>query len=294
MFRVGSALSRRLGVVAHPFAGGTTFSAMNTRRSLRIVAAAAATIVVLAPNVTARADAAAAGRPDRRAVPILMYHVVEKPPASAPYPDLYVPRDELEAQVRWLAEAGYTAVTLGQVVDAWNGVGSLPPRPVVLSFDDGYRSHARAARAVLRRHRWPGVLNLDLSNLAPSWGIAPAGVRRLVAEGWEIDAHSMSHADLTHLGGAALAREVAGSRREIRRLFGITPRFFCYPAGRYDADVIAAVEAAGYEAATTTEFGLASRAGSRFRLARVRVSRGDGARGLARKLASLGLPGSRG
>lgn len=266
---------------------------MDTRRSLRIVAAAAATLVVLAPNVTARADAAAAGRADRRAVPVLMYHVVEKAPASAPYPDLYVPRAEFEAQVRWLVEAGYVAVTLGQVVDAWNGVGSLPSRPIVLSFDDGYRSHARTVRAVLRRHRWPGVLNLDVSNLAPSWGIAPAGVRRLVADGWEIDAHSMSHADLTYLSGAALAREVAGSRREIRRRFGITPRFFCYPAGRYDADVIAAVKAAGYEAATTTEFGLASPAGSRFTLARVRVSRGDGARGLAGKLASLGLPGAR-
>ena len=93
-------------------------------------------------------------------------------------------------------------------------------------------------------------------------------------------------------GGGALRHEVAGSRRAIRRLFGVTPRFFCYPAGRYDAETIAAVEAAGFEGATTTAFGLASPTAARFTLARVRVDRGDGAAGLMRKLATLGLPTS--
>lgn len=231
-------------------------------------------------------------KPDRRAVPVLMYHVIGEPPRSAPFPDLYVSGSELQAQVRRLARAGYEAVTLGRVVDAWEGRATLPARPIVLSFDDGYRSHVSAALPILAARNWPGVLNLDLSNLAPSWGIPRAGVRRLIAAGWEIDAHSMTHADLAATGGAALRHEVAGSRQAIRRLFGVTPRFFCYPAGRYDAETIAAVEAAGYEGATTTRFGLASPTAGRFTLARVRIDRGDGARGLMRKLATLGLPTS--
>ena len=112
-------------------------------------------------------------------------------------------------------------------------------------------------------------------------GDPAAGVRRLIAAGWEIDAHSLTHADLAVTERCRAAREVAGSRRAIRRLFGVTPRFFCYPAGRYDAETIAAVEAAGFEGATTTEFGLASPTGGRFTLARVRVDRGDGADGCA-------------
>lgn len=219
-----------------------------------------------------------------------MYHVIDEPPRSAPYPGLYVSRRELREQVRRLARAGYEAVTLGRVVDAWRGKATLPRRPVVLSFDDGYASHVTAALPILRAQGWPGVLNLDVSNLEPSWGIRPAGVRRLIAAGWEIGAHSMTHADLALSTGTALRREVAGSRRAIRRLFGITPRFFCYPAGRYDAEAIAAVQAAGFEGATTTEFGLASPTADRFVLARVRVDRGDGADGLLRKLAALGLP----
>jgi peptidoglycan/xylan/chitin deacetylase (PgdA/CDA1 family) len=133
------------------------------------------------------------------------------------------------------------------------------------------------------------VRNLDLWHGAPSWGIRPAGVRRLLAAGWEIGAHSLTHADLTSLGAAALDREVRGSRRAIHRRFGVLPRFFCYPAGRYAAEAVGAVRAAGFDGATTTEFGLAAPSAGRFTLARVRIDRGDGVDGLARKLASLGL-----
>lgn len=266
---------------------------MEARRGFELAAliAAGGASIVLAAQEPADADAATAG-PAGRPVPILMYHVIGEPPRSAPFPALYIAPDELRAQVRWLARAGYEAVTLGRVVDAWNGRAALPARPIVLSFDDGYRSHVTAALPILAAQGWPGVLNLDLSNLAPAWGVGVAGVRRLMAAGWEIDAHSLTHADVSTLSGAALAREVAGSRRAIRRLFGVVPRFFCYPAGRYDGEAIAAVKAAGYEGATTTELGLASPAADRFTLARVRIDRGDGAVGLARKLAALGLPTS--
>jgi peptidoglycan/xylan/chitin deacetylase (PgdA/CDA1 family) len=106
--------------------------------------------------------------------------------------------------------------------------------------------------------------------------------------GWEIDAHSLTHADLRTLSGAALRREVAGSRAEIRRRFGQPADFFCYPAGLYDPHVIAAVRAAGYLGATTVRHGL-GRPADAYTLSRVRIDRGDGVAGLRRKLAALGV-----
>ena len=135
------------------------------------------------------------------------------------------------------------------------------------------------------RDGWPGVLNLDLSNIAPSWGVGVAGVRRLLAAGWSVDAHSLTHADLAALGASALAREVGGSRHEIEPLFGVRPRFFCYPAGRYDAEAVARGRGGGVRGCDDDEHGLAV-LGERYTLARIRVSRGDGAAGLARKLAA--------
>jgi peptidoglycan/xylan/chitin deacetylase (PgdA/CDA1 family) len=247
-------------------------------RTAALIAAAAAALAVPAGAATT----------SRQPVPILMYHVIAPPIANSPKPHLYVPRKEFAAEVRWLAAHGFEAVTLKRVYDAWHGRGTLPRHPVVLSFDDGYRSQYTNARPVLSARRWPAVLNLDLSNLHDTWSLSPRTVRGLIAAGWEIDAHSLTHADLRYLDAASLRREVAGSRVEIRRRFGRPADFFCYPAGLYTARVIASVRAAGFLGATTVEFGLA-RPSEPYTLDRVRIDGGDGVAGLRRKLASLGL-----
>jgi peptidoglycan/xylan/chitin deacetylase (PgdA/CDA1 family) len=221
--------------------------------------------------------------PHNAPVPILMYHVIAAPPPSAPYPDLYVRPADFAGQVRWLAAHGYHAVTLRRVYGFWRGERTLPRKPIVLSFDDGYHSQFSVARPVLRARRWAGVLNLEVRNLKPVWGTRPGMVRKLIAAGWEIDAHTLTHRDLTTLDAADLRTEVAGSRAAIRRLFRVPVQFFCYPSGRYDETVIAAVRAAGFLGATTTNEGLARR-DSLYTLSRVRVNGSDGVSGLASKL----------
>jgi peptidoglycan/xylan/chitin deacetylase (PgdA/CDA1 family) len=212
--------------------------------------------------------------PHNRPVPILMYHVLGTPPPSAAYPQLYVKRADLAGQLRWLARNGYHAVTLGRVFRYWREGVSLPPKPVVLSFDDGYLSDYTVAMPALRRYRWPGVLNLVVDNVAPGDLTGPQ-VRALIAAGWEIDAHTISHVDLTTLGAAQLRHEVAGSRRLLRHMFGQPVNFFCYPVGRYDARVVAAVRAAGYLGATTVNPGLGQRS-EPYTLNRIRVDLSDG------------------
>ena len=125
-----------------------------------------------------------------------------------------------------------------------------------------------------------------MNNEHHSWGLSLPRVRALVRAGWEIDAHTISHPDLTTLDIAALMREVAGSRRIIRRQLHVPVDFFCYPAGRYDAAVIAAVRRAGYLGATTTNYGLAQPS-DLFTLERVRVNGSDGVNGFAAKMRAL-------
>jgi peptidoglycan/xylan/chitin deacetylase (PgdA/CDA1 family) len=211
----------------------------------------------------------------RTPVPVLMYHVIGTPPASAPYPDLFVSRRLFAAQIAGLARAGYHAVTLDRVWAAWHGRAPLPPRPIVLTFDDGYRGDYGAAMPVLRRHRWPGVLNLLVANLhRRGWGLKAWMVRRLIRNGWEVDSHTLTHPDLATLSRGRLWHEVHRSRVVLRRLFHVPVRFFCYPSGAFDAAVIGAVRRAGYVGATTEIPGLARRSQA-YRLARVRVSRGE-------------------
>jgi peptidoglycan/xylan/chitin deacetylase (PgdA/CDA1 family) len=218
-------------------------------------------------------------------VPILMYHVIGYVKPSTPNQELWVSPSTFAAQVRGLARAGYHGVTLQRVYDAWHGNAQLPSKPVVISFDDGYYGQYRNARPTLLRHRWPGVLNLKLDNLADMGGVR--NIKRMVAEGWEIDDHTITHPDLTAISASQLRYEIGTSRKRFHKLFGVPANFFCYPAGRYDQAVIAEVRHDGFKAATTTLFGYA-RPGDTWTLARVRVNRSDGVDGVLRNLRTLG------
>ncbi len=216
-------------------------------------------------------------------VPILMYHAIAPAPAGEPYPALFVPQADFEEQMSWLASEGYNGVTLDQVFAAWEDGAPIVRNPVVISFDDGLRSQYVGATPMLEKLRWPAVLNLKLDTLEQG-ELTDEMVSELVDSGWEIDSHTFTHPDLTGLDGAALEREVADSRRELQRRFDEPVDFFCYPAGSYDDEVIAAVEEAGYLGATTTVPGLAT-PGEPYELRRIRVEPGDGPEELATKLS---------
>ena len=220
-------------------------------------------------------------RPHPGPVPILEYHVLGAAPAGAPYPELYVSRPDFRRQMDWLERHGYDAVTLDHVEEAWYRGGTLPPKPVVISFDDGYRPQFTYALPELRRHGWAGVLNLK----AQGSDLYPSNVEAMIAAGWELASHTISHPDLTTLDATALRREVAGSRGILRREYGVPVDNFCYPSGRYDAAVVAAVKAAGYVGATTEVPGFADREHP-FELKRLEVLGSDGVAGLAAALSA--------
>jgi peptidoglycan/xylan/chitin deacetylase (PgdA/CDA1 family) len=216
-----------------------------------------------------------------------MYHVIAPAFPTSPFPGLYVPPAEFAAQIRALAGAGYHAVTLDQVASAWRGTGSLPARPVVISFDNGYRSQYTRALPVLRRLHWVGDEDLQLSGLPPrQGGLSSAQVRSLIAAGWELDTQGWNHADLTRLDALQLRFQIADVRVILRRRYGVRADWFCYPSGRYDARVVAEVRAAGYVGATTVSPGWARRSDDPFRLPRLRVLAGTSPRGLLSLIAA--------
>lgn len=228
-------------------------------------------------NATAQPD----WRPHAGPVPILEYHVLGPAPADAPYPELYVTRPDFHREMDWLDRHGYQAVTLEMVEGAWYRGGTLPAKPVVISFDDGYRPQFTYALPELRRRGWPGVLNLK----AEGSDLYPSNVEAMIAAGWELASHTIDHHDLTTLDAAQLREELGGSRELLRREYGVPVRNFCYPAGRFDDTVIAAVEAAGYAGATTEIPGDATRERP-YELARFEILGSTGVAGLAADLAS--------
>ena len=102
-----------------------------------------------------------------------MYHVVADPPAGASYPELYVSPAAFAGQIGWLARHGFHGVTLHDVLLHWQRGTQLPAHPVVVSFDDGYRSQAVTAAPILSSHGWPGVIDLTVRNTTDFLGLRP-------------------------------------------------------------------------------------------------------------------------
>jgi peptidoglycan/xylan/chitin deacetylase (PgdA/CDA1 family) len=230
----------------------------------------------------------ATGTPGTVPVPILMYHVIAPPPPGAPFPGLYVPAGEFAAQMQALKDAGWHAVTLDQVEAFWKqGVPLGPGKPIVISFDNGYRSQYVTALPLLRRIRWVGDENVQLTGLPPSQGgLSDAQLRGLIAAGWELDTQGISHADLITLDSAQLGYQIATARRLLRRRYGVPVNWFCYPSGHYNAAVIAEVRAAGFVGSTTVIPGWAGPASDPYRLPRLRVLGGTSPQALLEQIAS--------
>ncbi|MHB1810436.1 MAG: polysaccharide deacetylase family protein [Solirubrobacteraceae bacterium] len=214
--------------------------------------------------------------------PILMYHVINPPPSGAPFPGLYVPKEELAEQMKALYEAGFYAVTLEELWRHWHDGLALPKgRPIVLSFDNGYQSQYSNALPILRRYGWEGVENVQLSGLPPSQGgLSQQQIHELVDAGWELDTQGYSHAELPALSAEELHFQVVVARKRVERRYHVAANWFCYPSGHYNATVIAAVREAGFRGSTTVIPGWASASENPYTLPRLRVLGGTSGQGL--------------
>jgi peptidoglycan/xylan/chitin deacetylase (PgdA/CDA1 family) len=241
----------------------------------------------LATEPSVPANAPGAHKAPDEAVPILAYEVVNQPRTDTADPSVWVPPDEFEAQMTYLADNGYHPVTVRQMWAAWKDGGVLPSKPIVISFDTGYHSVYASALPVMRERSFPGTLFLAPRQLEADF--PESEVTALIEAGWELDAQPAGDgSDLTSATDEQLDLAIVGARRELQRRFGRRVDFFSYPAGRFDERVAGAVEAAGFLGAVTLEEGPASPEDPPHELPRIPVRNGDGADGLARKLEAAG------
>jgi peptidoglycan/xylan/chitin deacetylase (PgdA/CDA1 family) len=217
-------------------------------------------------------------------VPILMYHGVAHAPASA-IRALSVSPEAFSDQMRLLDECGFTTLTTARLAAAWRGRVPLPPRPVLITFDDGYQGVHRYALPILREHGFRATVFVTTGWLRGPYEIGGAAldtmldwdeVRELAAEGAEIGGHSHSHPQLDQLPDGELRCEVERCREIVTEHVGAPPASFAYPYGYSDRRVWQTVRAAGFTQAVAVGNALATAHQSPFSLRRVTVRRSTG------------------
>jgi peptidoglycan/xylan/chitin deacetylase (PgdA/CDA1 family) len=209
-------------------------------------------------------------------VPILMYHYISDLPPEAERlrRELTVTPDVFESHLMYLRDNGYTAVTLDAVYDYLSGGAPLPPNPVVLTFDDGHLDAYTEAFPRLKKYGMTGTFFIvtDFINYKNPAHVTWDMVREMHAAGMRIESHGRTHIDLRNRSNAVLVWELLGPVEQIEAYVGRRPRFFCYPAGRYDARVISILTDLRMLAAVTTESGVEHRLSSAMTWRRVRVN----------------------
>jgi peptidoglycan/xylan/chitin deacetylase (PgdA/CDA1 family) len=223
-------------------------------------------------------------------VPILMYHRVHAyaTELTKSLPDLTVEPPAFAAELTALQRAGYRSITVAQLFGALFRGAPLPPKPVLISADDGYLDDLTQILPVLRAHRMTAVFFIITGRFHEPGFLTASQVRRLDQAGMDIGAHTRDHVDLPGIGAAQLANEVAGSRQDLQRLLGHPVAAFAYPAGRFDDASVAAVRQAGFALAVTTQPGEQESARQPLLMPRVRVGRSMTPQGLLSCLASGG------
>ncbi len=224
-------------------------------------------------------------------VPILMYHYVsEIPPDADVYRlDLTVTPDRFEAQLRYLREQGYQSVTLADVYETLTTGKPLPERPIVLSFDDGYKDALTHVLPLLQMYGFVGeffVLATPAHFEAAQY-LTWNDMRTMADAGMSIQAHGRDHYDLTNRPYDFLVYQILGAREAVEAHTGRPVRFFCYPSGRHDAATEAVVASAGYWGAVTTAWGTELRLDNRYAWPRVRIKGAWGLEQFAEILASV-------
>ncbi len=188
-------------------------------------------------------------------MPILMYHYISDPNATKDElgRNLTVSPESLDRQLTQAEQAGYQIATFSDLIN-----GTLSPKSVMFTFDDGHADNYWNAMPVLLKHHARGVFFIIPGHFGDSDSVTPEEVKEMSRNGMEICAHTMHHPELNTLSVVEQRKEIVDSIDALGTLLGIPIPCFAYPYGKYDSDSVRILLDKGVRYAVTTHGGTAT------------------------------------
>ena len=184
--------------------------------------------------------------PNQVIVPILLYHHIGfSMKDDSVY---YVSPEAFDRQMNLLYQWGYQTISVDLLARAIREGAELPPKPILLTFDDGSESIYTTALPIMQRYHFTGVSYIVYYYVGITNYMNADQIRALYAAGWEVGSHSLSHGDLT-LRPDRQEDEIVQSRRQLESMLGLPVLSFAYPFGAHDESSLGYVHLAGYTAA---------------------------------------------
>jgi peptidoglycan/xylan/chitin deacetylase (PgdA/CDA1 family) len=207
-------------------------------------------------------------------VPVLMYHYIRNNPDPRDRAGfaLSVTPAAFHAQMDYLARNHFTVIPLSQAVAAIRTHGSLPSRPVVLTFDDGYADFFTTAVPEMRRYGFTATDYVIVNRVGRGSFMTWSQVTAADRMGFTMGAHTMNHVALTSRSTSSALWEMSESKRVLQVVLGHPVTEFAYPYGSFNWYLAGRARAMGFESATSTIAGAWHQPGDLWSLHRQRVS----------------------
>lgn len=213
-------------------------------------------------------------KPQSLKVPILLYHYVEDNTderdflrtsmATRPY--------FFEIQMKYLSLSGYTAISPSDLKSAFDGDTNLPEKPIVITFDDGFRDYYYNAFPVLKKYNLHAIVYMIANHIGRSGNLTVEMLAEMIDSGvFELGSHTLNHLWLSQVAQGEARREIFESKKVLSDIFNYPVKHFAYPGGFEAPWVSDLVKEAGYETAMTTKAGINQTPDKIFTLKRVRV-----------------------
>jgi len=208
-----------------------------------------------------------------------MYHSINLNSTN----NLIITPQEFEKQVKWLKDNEFTPLFLEELYSMLTTGKNIPSKPVALTFDDGYQSLYTEAFPVLQQYgfsatvfliagycgkdnQWPGQPSFIPAMNLLTW----EQIDEMARYGIEFGSHTFHHPRLDNLPAGALYDEIVLPKLVLEGRLGRPVTVFAYPYGRY-TDLVKDMVKSSYEAACSTQPGLARPVSDRYGLERVEI-----------------------
>jgi peptidoglycan/xylan/chitin deacetylase (PgdA/CDA1 family) len=237
----------------------------------------------------------------RQLVPILLYHSISEG-ATSRFRQWTVSPRQFAEQLAYLQASRYTALTVTQLAQALWCDGRLPPKPVLITFDDGFADFYTDAFPILKKYHYTATLYVVTKFIGGrSRWLASVGeaerrmltwdqLRAIHANGIECGAHGETHPQLDILPEDEARREIEQSKAELEERLGQRVTSFAYPYGYHSAKTIELVEKAGFAAACAVKHAMSRVGDDPFALARMFVFGNTGVKHFAALLEGRATP----
>ncbi len=185
-------------------------------------------------------------------LPILVYHIIRPsyPSDSTAVRAIAVTPENFDAEMGYLGTAGYHVVRFGDLEAYFTHGSPLPPKPIILSFDDGWADQFKYAFPILNKDHYPATFFVFTNAIGRRGFLTWDELRQMVRAGMNIGDHTRSHPYLTTITSTStLLSEIIGSKQLLEQKLGVPIDEFAYPFGMYNSSILSLVKEAGYKSA---------------------------------------------